>query len=74
MQVVGIGQFYLTSNVFQIFRAQSAFDGTLRANIHKYRGLDSTVGTGEFAPPRLPLRFFQFKHNSLTLYTWHRQS
>ena len=74
MQVIGVGQLYLTADILQIFRAQGAFDGPLCAYIHKYRSLDSTMGAGKLTPAGLPFCFFQFKHSYLTKYTWRRQN
>jgi hypothetical protein len=62
MQVVGIGKLHLASDIFQIFRAKRAFDGTLGAHIHKNRGLNRAVGAGKYASAGFALCFLQFKH------------
>jgi hypothetical protein len=62
MQMVGVGKFYLTSDILKVFCAQSALDGTLGAHIHKDRGLDSAVGAGKYASAGFALCFLQFKH------------
>ena len=66
MQMIGVGKFHLTADVFQIFSTECTFNCTLCANIHKYRGLDSTVGAGKFATAGLSFRFQKLKHNILT--------
>ena len=65
VQMVGVGQFYLAADVLQVFGAKGAFNGTLCADVHKYRGLDRTMGAGEFAPACLSLGFLQLKHKYL---------
>jgi hypothetical protein len=58
MQMVGVGQLDLAADFFQIVGRNAAFDGTLRADIHKDRCLHgSAVGAGEFAPAGVSLCF-----------------
>ena len=64
MQMIGIGKLHLAADGLQILRTQSALDGTLRAHIHKNRGLDNAMSAGEFPTTGLAFGFFQFKHGS----------
>jgi hypothetical protein len=60
--MVSVGQLHLAADVLKVFGAEGALNGTLSADIHKYRGLDSSMGAGKFAPTSLTLGLFQFKH------------
>ena len=62
MQMIGVGQLDLTTDVFQIRRTQRALDRALRTDIHKYRGLYRSVRTGKYTAPRRALGFQKFKH------------
>ena len=57
VQVVSVGKLYLAADIFQVFRAERAFNGTLGADVHEHGGLNRTMGTGEFTPPGLSLSF-----------------
>ena len=58
MQVVGIGQLHLTTNIFQILGTEPTFDGGLRAYIHKHRRLYRAMCTGKFTTPGIAFGFF----------------
>ena len=51
MQMIGVGEFYLTADVFQILRAQGTFDRALRAHIHEYRSLNRAMRADKLTPP-----------------------
>ncbi|MPM76736.1 hypothetical protein SDC9_123735 [bioreactor metagenome] len=68
MQVVGVGKLNLAADFPQVQGADAALDGTLRAHVHKHRGLDlATVGTGKHAAPRPALIRNHFKHEWLLI-------
>ena len=63
MQMVGVGKLDLTAEILQIKGAHAAFDGRLRADVHKDRRLHfPAVRAPEFAAPRTPLVFDNLKH------------
>ena len=63
MQMVGVGKLDLTAEILQIKGAHAAFDGRLRADVHKDRRLHfPAVRAPEFATPRTPLVFDNLKH------------
>ena len=67
VQMVGVGKLHLTTDVFQVCRAEGPLDGSLSADIHKYRRLNRAVGADKYSPARHSFCFQQLKHNYLTL-------
>ena len=65
VQMVGVAQLHLTTDILQILSAESALDGTLGAYIHKDRRLDRAMGAGKFAPASLAFLFQKLIHNYL---------
>ena len=63
VQMVGIAQFNLALDVFQVVGAESSLDGALGAHIHEYRRLyHSAVGAGKAAAAGAALGFNNLKH------------
>ena len=57
MQVIGVGQLHLGTDVLQVLRGHRALNGRHGTHIHKYRCLHHPVYGGQTAPlgPALPL-------------------
>ena len=63
VQMIGIGQLHLTADLLQVKGGYRALDGTLGADVHKYRGLHSAVWASKHAASGAALGFDHFKHN-----------
>ena len=58
VQMIGVGQLHLGLDLFQILSRYCSLDGSHRSDIHKNRGLDSSVNGLKLSPFR-PALFFQ---------------
>ena len=65
MQMIGVAEFHLTFEVFEVIGRDTALDGCRCADIHKGRGLDGAVNRLEFAAPGISLFLDQFIHSYL---------
>ena len=72
MQMIGVGQFDLTSERFQVKRINRALDRAGRSDILEHRCLHNAVGGAKFPSSGVSLCFEQIKssyfHNSLVTF------
>ena len=67
VEVVGVGQLDLTAQRLQVVGGDRPLDGPLGPDIHKNRGLGSSMGAGEHATPGPALRLQDLKHKKTPL-------
>ena len=71
VQVVGIGQLDLASQLLQVEGIYAPLDGPLCSHVHEYRRLHlAAVGAPETAPTGGTLRFNDLKHGISPLSSW----
>ena len=65
--MIGVGQLDLTAQRLQVVGGDRPLDGPLGPDIHKNRGLGSSMGAGEHATPGPALRLQDLKHKKTPL-------
>ena len=75
VQVVGIGQLDLASQLLQVESIDAPLDGPLRTHVHEHRRLHlAAVGALEFAAPGLAFVFDDLEHSLFLTFCIYRIS
>ena len=67
VQVIGIGQLYLSADALQVLGGNRALDGRYRAYIHKYRCLYRAMNGGKFCSFCFTVNIQYLVHTTLLL-------